>query len=370
MKFGKLVFSWIVAFIKAASARAGSKRPVASKAARGKPSDTSDRSNIQPEDYFEADQEDVLLRTIRSHYNTDAPAFSYICGGLRKIAVDAADHRARIQLLRFGVRYFSKVQALIYALSEHLQPDLFVDVGVNYGECLLSLPLNSKTRVIGFEANPNLIPFIERSIRYNDDLQVSLRPVAVSDTTQETLAFYINKAWSGKSTAAAQTTANARNMDKILVASTTLDAELLPMAQGLNTVLVKVDVEGLEPRVLAGATAFNKAVPNVVYLIEFDTKFIKADGRTPEDFFAQLSDDFRIYLAQRREISLVSEYSDLDNIKGKTGRVHCDFLLVRSESPAFIESFESKFLDNPISSHVRGPWGLQPSAKMKSPVPA
>src|SRR3569623_3622166 len=105
---------------------------------------------------------------IERNYHTANPHFSYICGGLRRIAVDSNDRRARDLLLRRTPRYFATVQVTVFACHMLLKPTTFIDVGVNYGECLFAKPLFDRTPTFGFEANPALLPYVEKSLLNND----------------------------------------------------------------------------------------------------------------------------------------------------------------------------------------------------------
>ena len=285
-----------------------------------------------------------LRRLIRRHYHTDKPSIAYICGGLRRVAVDPTDKRAQLQLLRHGVKYFSKMQAVVYSLNAFMKPDLFIDVGVNYGECLFALPLFSKTKVIGFEANPHLMPLLERSLRYNDDLQnVSLVAKAVSDRA-EVLTFKINPRWSGKSRVVEAS--NSRGGRLVSVEATTLDDELLGIADDWKLALVKIDVEGLEQRVLKGAKKLNELGRNIIYLVEYDSQFI---GETAEQVFRWYTDQFEVFVLQRKGLDRVGSYQELQAVTGDQGRCHCDLLLLKTDSVDVREQLRQKLGQRSLS---------------------
>jgi FkbM family methyltransferase len=295
-----------------------------------------------------------LRSIIRKHYNTSTPNFASICYGLRRISINPADRRVQSQLLRHGVRHMTKIQALIYTFVSRFKPELFVDVGVNYGECLFGLPFNSKTKIVGFEANPNLLPYIEKSKIYNDDLDVRLVSCACSDVADQPISFFINNRWSGNSTAVPDPqNMGGPDLTEVQVSTTTLDKELLGIVPADSTVFVKVDVEGFEPKVILGAKQFNDSVKNLVYLIEFDTSFLERGELPPEKFFLRLAEEFTIYLAQRGAVARIGSYEELSGLADARARIHCDFLLVRSQDPSFLEAFEREFLGRRISEMVR-----------------
>ena len=235
---------------------------------------------------------DETAEQIKTFFNDPNPHVAYICGGLRRISVNSADARARRFLLRKGIRYFTKMQAATYAAHVLFKPTIFVDVGVNYGECLFAKPLFDRTHTIGFEANPTLIPHVKKSAVYNDDVQIELIPKAVSNSSELSLTFYVNSSFSGKSSAALPS--SLKDICEIKVPCTTLDAEILPRNLDLSTILLKVDVEGFEPMVLAGAAEILKAARNVVAFVEFDSDYIAAAGVSPPAFFESLLSTYRV----------------------------------------------------------------------------
>jgi FkbM family methyltransferase len=304
----------------------------------------------------------VIKQTIRDSYNVSAPHFAFICGGMRRIAVDPSDRRAQMQLLRHGIRYFSKIQALTYSLISVFKPDIFVDVGVNYGESLFCLPLNSQTKVIGFEANPELADMLERSLVYNDDLSVEIVGKAVSDESDgSTIPFYLNRKWSGKSTALPFAAAES-GTERIEVETTTVDAEVLSRYPTPETVVMKVDVEGLEPKVLRGTSELFAAATNVICILEFDSKFLESGEETARGFFEEMQSQFHMYLARRARIEAIESFEGLAKIANAQGRLHCDLIVVKAGTPEFLSRFEKRFCNRTLGGLVKNSWNLPAAA--------
>ena len=279
---------------------------------------------------------------ILKHFGKIDPEFAYISGGSRRIKVDPSDKRARMQLLRHGEHYYSKMQTVIYALHTYLKPQFFIDVGVNYGECLFSAPARSPTRIIGFEANPKLTSFLDHSLAENRDLDIRIIQRAVSDRPEGSLAFFINKAWSGKSTAVVPTDADAAHIERIEVPTTTIDHELGDTIPNDSVVVAKVDVEGLEPKVLAGAQELIRRCRTIAFCIEFDSKFLSGQGAA-ESFFNELAESFRIYTIRREGIEIVRSYKSLVERSGSGRHVHCDLMLYRTRDVDELNGFENRF---------------------------
>lgn len=286
---------------------------------------------------------------IARHYNVPDPHFAYICGGLRRIAVDSADRRARSRLLARGIRYFSKMQAVVYAAHMVLKPSLYIDVGVNYGETLFAKPLFDRTPTFGFEANPGLIPRIDKSRLYNDDVEVSVIPKAVGDRTGGDLTFYVNDLYTGNSSAAKFD--NSKGVREITVPVTTLDAEILPHNCDLDRVLIKIDVEGYEPQALKGAEELLRRARNAVVLIEFDSFFMPAAGVDPEAFFGGLAEVFDILLIENHQARRVTRYAELPD---KAGRIHADLALMKFADAEVRDLFIDRFCNGSLKDYMRG----------------
>jgi FkbM family methyltransferase len=228
-------------------------------------------------------KESTTDEKILAHFNTDFPHFAYCMGGLRKLSVNPHDARARKMLLAKGPKCFTRNQALIHAFTKNLSIDLFLDIGTNYGETLVSSPLFSKVRRVGFEPNPTLIPYLEKTLRMNDDLEdIEIVNKAVSSVAGETIEFYVSRKWSGKSSAVSGV--GAGKTDKIEVETTTID-EQISLTGPVTFLLIKLDVEGYEPAVIRGAQKTHQTVSNILYLMEFDARFIRKGGEDPRAFF-------------------------------------------------------------------------------------
>lgn len=302
-----------------------------------------------------------MIDDITLHYNRRHPHFAYICGGLRRIAVDSHDKRARLRLLTKGIRYYSKMQSVIFNAHMVMKPTLFIDVGVNYGECLFAKPLFDQTPTFGFEANPALIPYIEKSRLYNDDVEVTLIAKALSDVADSSLTFYVNDGYSGKSSAARPD--SAAGITEITVPCTTLDAEILPREVDLSRLLVKIDVEGYEPMVMKGGMEVFAAAADALVLLEFDTAFIVSAGLDPEAFFDELAAMFKVFLIDRTRAVEVADYAGLPRMKDGEPRIHVDLALAKFSSERLMALFIKRFCQGSIKEFSLKVWGpLMPTA--------
>jgi len=129
------------------------------------------------------------------------------------------------------------------------RPRLFFDVGANYGTHSLLL-LAHGVRVVTFEPNPTCAPVFEELCRANG---VGGRWEAVALGGEEDLVelcFDERDTWAG-STCGPPAAAGEGARHRLRVPQTTLDAYVERLAEAPDW--VKLDVEGAEHRVLAGA---------------------------------------------------------------------------------------------------------------------
>ena len=161
----------------------------------------------------------------------------------------------------------------------------------------------------GYEANADLLKYLNKSKTYNDDLHdLAIACYAVSNRAGEMLSFYIDTEWSGKSSVLLKK--NQGNIIRVDVPTTSIDHEMNQIGD-CQMLLVKVDVEGFEPLVVEGAAKVNRDIPNIIYLLEFDSKFLMRGGIEPRVFFDKLADQFRVYKLAYRKISPVKDFKHL-----------------------------------------------------------
>ena len=76
--------------------------------------------------------------------------------------VNSEENRGRALLISDGMTQKRLTQFWCNAV-EVIRPDLTIDVGVNYGECIFSTIYPTHTKIYGVEANRNLLPYIKKS---------------------------------------------------------------------------------------------------------------------------------------------------------------------------------------------------------------
>ena len=167
----------------------------------------------------------------------------------RTLYLDPVDARS-FALWQASGNVNRRSMALWQALLRLHPWSLILDVGANHGEMLLWPELPQGARVYAFEPNPALAPLLRRSLA---DSGVAAEVVeAAVGSVDGRIALHLDRRWSGTSSLiAANTSGDYRTVE---VPITRLDSFLA----GLNrpapggSLLVKIDVEGLEAEVLQG----------------------------------------------------------------------------------------------------------------------
>jgi FkbM family methyltransferase len=181
-----------------------------------------------------------------------------------RIYVDPSDGRGEELVRSAGA--FNQGTLAIWDLTLALDDwDVVVDVGVNYGEMLLGAQLPPAARLIGFEPNPRVLPHLRRSLD-ESGLSVDLREVALG-AAESKATFAVDIEWSGRSGIAASHRTDAdHDIETFHVPVRTLDSEL--SVGESEKVCVKVDVEGAEFDVLAGARSLRRRAAPWAILVE------------------------------------------------------------------------------------------------------
>lgn len=196
-------------------------------------------------------------------------------------------------------------------LGGFLTPDtVFFDVGANFGWFTLFAAKRVK-QVYAFEPNAELFSLLQKSVNVNGRLNVRCNQVALGDeVTSKT--FLVDPRWVG----------NGRIEDSsdpmaVRVAVNTLDDYLYESVVS-SPVVLKIDVEGFEPRVVLGGknlvsrpncTAFVEYHPDAYRLVEMLDLFESLHYRMAHvKESAELEDINREQLANLRPADMLCFY--------------------------------------------------------------
>lgn len=199
-------------------------------------------------------------------YGTPRPQRARMAGTMHSLHVDVGDPRGEA-LARGFCRGQPALKRLWRAAIDRLQPDWVIDVGANYGEFVFLPRYPSHTRVVAVEAQPSLAPYLMQSRDEHPDREaIELIWALAADAPAEAQTFYVDTAWSGRSSA--MRTAKMADVMEYRVGVTSMDAELADRIQSGSALVFKVDVEGYEPLVLQGMSRLLERCERVVGLVE------------------------------------------------------------------------------------------------------
>lgn len=170
-----------------------------------------------------------------------------------------------------------------------IKPDLVLDIGVNYGECILSSEYDFNCKVYGIEANPELIPYLERTIKIQNRKNVHIVNALAGNSERKTQDFYINTYSSGESKAFK----TLDNHKRVVIPTIKVD-DLLKNDSEKKVLLFKIDVEGFEYEVIKGMKNILSQVKKATGYIEFDKRLLELNKVNAEDFLRYLAETFWI----------------------------------------------------------------------------
>jgi FkbM family methyltransferase len=152
--------------------------------------------------------------------------------------------------------------------------DTYVDVGAHVGWFVVHAAeaVGPDGRVFAFEAFPANVALLRHNVALNGFANVTVEHAAVGDKTVEAIIGTQANRDSGSATVGARA---AHGLER--VRQTTLDALLLPE---IAPALLKIDVEGLEERVLLGARAVLDRTDAA--LVELNASALRANGSDPD----------------------------------------------------------------------------------------
>jgi FkbM family methyltransferase len=137
--------------------------------------------------------------------------------------------------------------ALTALVRRHVQPNTTVlDVGANIGLTAILLSRLAK-RVIAYEPSPPNLEFLRRNLTLNNITNVDVVAAAASDKNG-VLRFHVAKTFGAGSHVMPPEHLAGSKIDAVNVPALTLDSQNLPPIS-----FIKMDAEGHEPEVLAGA---------------------------------------------------------------------------------------------------------------------
>jgi FkbM family methyltransferase len=205
-------------------------------------------------------------------------------------------------------------------IAEKFEPNIILDIGLNYGEILFSANYHKDALIYGIEPNKELKPYIEKSIQnhLNKD-QIKIIYKLASDQTLYAQDFFVDKERSGNSSIFQL---ENREQIKKKIGSIKMD-DLFKLRSIENQVVIfKIDVEGNEWKVLEGMKELLKRCPTFAGCIEFNIAFLRKVNVNVEEFMIYLNENFNIFIPGENNtlikipqlnVHLLSAYYSIDS---------------------------------------------------------
>ena len=198
----------------------------------------------------------------------------------------------------------------------------FLDVGANLGyyTALAARAVGPNGRVLAVEPDPDSFGYLEQTIAANAVGNVQAFPVAASDAPA-TLPLYISTDNRGDN----RLYASGEDRPQVEVTARPLDALL--RENKIDTVdLIKIDVQGYEPKVIAGLRETITASPNLTLLTEFWPQGIDEAGEDANEFLQTLRELGLTLHELQPDGSLAELTDDTDLIARHQGRRYTNLI--------------------------------------------
>ena len=199
-----------------------------------------------------------------------------------------------------------------------------LDIGANIGyyTALLSQEAGDNGLILALEPDLESYKYLSQSIRSLENNNVLSFPVAASNLSQR-LPLYISKENRGDN----RLYKNNQKRDRIIVDCLTID-ELSTKTKIESFDLIKIDVQGYEPKVFKGMGNTIKSSRNLTILTEFWPKGIMEAGESPANFLRTLRKMKLKLFELKKNGSLVSlnQLRDNEFIKRFSGRKYTNIV--------------------------------------------
>ena len=272
-----------------------------------------------------------LAPALLRQYGTLRPERVRLPHSRHAVYIDTSDRRAIKRILLDAVRGRYPVNRRFWIdFVAALEPEIALDVGANYGECVFAADYPDGTQVFAFEANPALHPHLQRSRKEHPSAdRIELVNALVDERPKGAVSFFVNTRWSGGSTAVRQVAEDIPGSREVRVETVSIDSVLDKEIDAASTLVFKMDIEGYEPFALKGMERLLDTVETAVGFVEVDLRFLEKSGWTPKAYDEAVLDRFRLFVATGEGETRFREVPSLAACIREGSDRHFDMLLVK-----------------------------------------
>jgi len=283
-----------------------------------------------------------LAPALLRQYGTLKPERVRLPRSRHAVYIDTGDRRAMKRILLDAVRGRYPINRRFWVdFVQTVGPDLALDVGANYGECVFATEYSEPTRVYAFEANPALQPYLRRSREEHPSAdRIELVNALVDERPRGEVPFFVNTQWSGGSTAVQEVAEGIAGRREVQVETVSIDSVLDEIIGQIDTLVFKMDIEGYEPFALRGMERLLDSVETAVGFVEVDLRFLEKSGWTPEAYDEAVLDGFRLFVPDGESETRFREIPSLSAHVRFDSQLHFDLLLVKGWPQRLPEDWE------------------------------
>ncbi len=284
-----------------------------------------------------------LAPALLRQYGTLKPERVRLPRSRHAVYIDTDDRRAMKRILLDAVRGRYPINRRFWVdFVQVLDPQVALDVGANYGECVFATEYGESTQVYAFEANPALQPYLQRSREEHPSAnRIELVNALVDERPRGSVPFYVNTQWSGGSTAVESVAEDIAGRREVMVDTVSVDSVLDEVIGKAATLVFKMDIEGYEPFALRGMERLLDSVETAVGFVEVDLRFLEKSGWTAEAYDEAILDNFRLFVGDGESETRFREIPSLAaHVRRDRSQPHFDLLLVKGWPQRLPEGWE------------------------------
>lgn len=189
---------------------------------------------------------------------------------------------------KFSLSSYLVISSLI---RQGIKPATVIDVGANVGQfAVASAKLFAATRIISFEPDPQTAEIFKKNTRSFSTIELHQKALGSEKGTAE---FFVNKDSQVSSMLALSHARLEEFPGRTVTNSITVDIDtlddLFSQEEFQKPILLKIDVQGFEDRVLAGAESFLKNVDYVILELSLKSLY---EGEMTFNEMIRLMEDF------------------------------------------------------------------------------